>query len=347
MSNELISVIIPVFNVESYLTRCLESVIGQTLTDLEIILVDDGSTDQSGEICDSYAKKDSRIQVIHKKNGGLSSARNAALDRCSGAYIGFLDSDDYIEPEYYEKLLRAITESDSDIAVAGFARDNGLRIAKTKMSSRLLNNNHAVYEDYLSSVGINHMVVNKLYRASLLSDLRFPEDIKRNEDVWFTTSILTKVSKAVFVPDCYYTIFIRENSLVRSQFSEKDLFLLKVTEFRQNLIKERYADLYHYVAYEMVEQIISIQKKILMQHGLHRNKSDYKDLSSRLEDELEKLPQEYRSGTRYEAVVSRTRREAWFIIKNEWIGCLRDAKKRTKRILIWIKSKRTEEQIKR
>ena len=181
----------------------------------------------------------------------------------------------------------------------------------------------------------------------MLSDLRFPEDIKRNEDVWFTTSILTKVSKAVFVPDCYYTIFIRENSLVRSQFSEKDLFLLKVTEFRQNLIKEKYVDLYHYVAYEMVEHIISIQKKILMQHGLRRNKSDYEDLSSLLEDELEKLPQEYKSGTQYEAVVSRTRREAWFIIKNELIGCLCDAKKRIKRILIWIKSKRTEERIKR
>lgn len=347
MSGNMISVIIPVFNVESYLSRCVESVISQRYTNLEIFLVDDGSTDQSGDICDWYAQKDSRIQVIHKENGGASSARNAALDRCSGAYIGFVDGDDYIEPEYYEKLLRAITESDSELAVAGFARDNGLRIVKTTISSRLLDSNHAVYEDYLSSVEINHMVVNKLYRASLLSDVRFPEDIKRNEDVWFTTSILTIVSRAVFVPDCYYTIFIRENSTERSQFNEKDLFLLKVTEYRQSLIKEKYADLYHYVAYEMVRHIISIKTRIIMQHSLQKNKPYYQDLSLRLEDALEKLPQEYKSGTQYEAFVSLTRREAWFIIKNEFLGYLQDFRKRIKRILIWIKSRRTEERIKR
>ena len=342
MSNELISVVIPVFNVENYLTRCLESVVGQTLADLEIILVDDGSTDQSGEICDSYAKKDSRIQVIHKENGGASVARNAALDRCSGAYIGFVDGDDYIEPEYYEKLLQAITESESDIAVAGFACDNGLRIVRNKLSSRLLDSNHAVYEDYLSAAEINHMVVNKLYRASLLSDHRFPEKIKRNEDVWFTASILTKVSKAVFVPDCYYTIFFRENSTERSKFSEKDLYLLKVTEFRQHLIKEKYGDLYHYVAYEMVWHIIGIKKRILMQHGLQKNKSYYQDLSSRLEVELEKLPQEYKNGKQYEAFVLLMRHEAWFIIKNELFGFFNDIKKLIKRILVCIKTKRAE-----
>lgn len=347
MSNELISVVIPVFNVEKYLTRCLDSVAGQTLADLEIILVDDGSTDQSGEICDHYAKKDSRIQVIHKENGGVSTARNAALDRCTGAYIGFVDSDDYIEPEYFEKLLHAITESESDIAVAGFASNNGLKIVQSKVSSRLLDSNHAVYEDYLSSPQINHIIYNKLYRASLLSDHRFPENIKRNEDVWFTASILTRVSRAVFVPDCYYTICFRENSLERSKFNEKDFCLLKVTELRQNLIRKQYGDLYHYVAYEMVQHIIRLKERILMQHSFRKNKSWYKDLSHRLAEALEHLPQEYKHGTQYEAYISLTRREACFIIKYELLGYWQDAKKQVSRILIWIKSKRTEEQIKR
>ena len=105
MSNVMLSIIVPVYNVEKYIGKCIESIVNQTYKDLEIILVDDGSTDNSGKICDEWARKDKRIKVIHKKNGGLSDARNAGLDICTGDYIGFVDSDDYIELNMYEDLL--------------------------------------------------------------------------------------------------------------------------------------------------------------------------------------------------------------------------------------------------
>ena len=109
--NPLISVIVPVYKVEEYLARCVDSILGQTYRNLEILLVDDGSPDRCGVMCDEYASRDSRIRVIHKENGGLSSARNAAIDVARGEYIGFVDSDDWIEPETYEALLdMALTE---------------------------------------------------------------------------------------------------------------------------------------------------------------------------------------------------------------------------------------------
>ena len=118
----LISVIVPVYKVEKYLNQCIESVLAQTYQNLEIILVDDGSPDRSGEICEEYAKKDTRIRVLHKSNGGLSTARNTGLQIISGAYIAFLDSDDYLAPDMYETLYRELIENDADIAVCGFVK---------------------------------------------------------------------------------------------------------------------------------------------------------------------------------------------------------------------------------
>ena len=116
MSGELITVIVPVYNVKDYLQQCVESICGQTYQNLEILLVDDGSTDGSGKICDELAKKDTRIKVIHKPNGGLSDARNAGLDVATGDYIGYVDSDDYIEPDMFEILLTNIEEHQADIS---------------------------------------------------------------------------------------------------------------------------------------------------------------------------------------------------------------------------------------
>ena len=127
-----ISVIIPIYNVEKYLEKCIDSVLAQTYRNIEIILVDDGSTDKCADICDSYLKKDSRVKVIHKVNGGLSSARNAGLDIAEGDFISFVDSDDFIEKEMLEKLYEALMEADADMAVCNFRwiDTNGARIAK-------------------------------------------------------------------------------------------------------------------------------------------------------------------------------------------------------------------------
>ena len=120
MDNPLISIIIPVYNVEKYLAKCVESVINQTYKKIQIILIDDGSTDNSGKICDDFKLKDNRIEVIHKKNGGLSDARNAGLKIVKGDYIGFIDSDDYIEKDMYETLLCLLIENNADISIVSF-----------------------------------------------------------------------------------------------------------------------------------------------------------------------------------------------------------------------------------
>ncbi len=120
MEDKLISIIIPVYNVERYLRECIDSIIAQTYKNLEIILVDDGSSDKSGEICDEYSKKDSRIKVIHKKNGGLSDARNVALDITKGDYIGFIDSDDYIEKDMFQILYNLAEEYNAEISSISF-----------------------------------------------------------------------------------------------------------------------------------------------------------------------------------------------------------------------------------
>lgn len=122
MKEDLISIIVPVYKVENYLSKCLDSMICQTYKNIEIILVDDGSPDNSGKICDDYAKKDSRIKVIHKENGGLSDARNAGLKIATGKYIGFVDSDDYISVEMYEKLYNQAKKEDADIACCNYYR---------------------------------------------------------------------------------------------------------------------------------------------------------------------------------------------------------------------------------
>ena len=122
--HQLISIIVPIYNVEDYLKRCIDSILGQTYKNLEVILVDDGSPDKCGKICEEYKLIDSRIKVIHKKNGGLSSARNNGLDIATGDFIGFVDSDDYIERNMYESLIEALNNNNADIATCGIIRED-------------------------------------------------------------------------------------------------------------------------------------------------------------------------------------------------------------------------------
>ena len=132
-----ISVIVPVYNVEKYLRKCIESILNQTFREFELILVDDGSTDSSGKICDEYALKDSRIKVIHKENGGASSARNAGLDVAKGEYIGFVDSDDWIEMDMYGELYRLIKENNTDISVCGINNIKDIKYKNENLKEKI------------------------------------------------------------------------------------------------------------------------------------------------------------------------------------------------------------------
>ena len=227
---DLISVIVPVYNVEKYLNRCIDSIINQTYKNLEIILVDDGSPDNCGKICDEYAKKDSRIKVIHKENGGLSDARNVGINIARGTYVGFVDSDDWIEEEMYEILYNNILKYNADLSTCNF-----IRTAKNVKKSYNKGNIIKIYTrgEYLKKffkIGTQECVYyawNKLYRRELLSKEQYPVGLT-SEDVEGTFKYLLKCEKVVTTKKICYNYFYNEKSITESNFSDKDLDLIKI-----------------------------------------------------------------------------------------------------------------------
>ena len=221
--DSLISVIVPIYKVEKYLKKCIESIQKQTYKNLEIILVDDGSPDKCGEICDEYAENDSRIIVIHKKNGGLSSARNAGIEIAKGDYIGFVDSDDYIEPYMYEKLLDAIEQNNSKLSVCAinYVFENGKKICKSKSSE---NRNFDFFEAIkeMNTYELFDMGAwSKLYKKDLFDDIRFPEN-KLSEDFFVMYKIFDKAQRISYVGIPCYNYLQRSESITKSKKINKD-----------------------------------------------------------------------------------------------------------------------------
>lgn len=207
----LISIIIPVYKVEKYLKRCVDSVIGQTYPNLQIILVDDGSPDNCPQICDEYAAQDKRIEVIHQANAGVSNARNNGLKVAKGDYILFIDSDDYIAPDMCEKMLAFAQQTQADIVVCDIQYVNAVQKKKTAdiaYSSKpyISVKNALMYLVSNSSFGYS-CVWNKLIRHELLENEHFREDIKRGEDLIMLSSILLKTTKIAYISEKFYYYF--------------------------------------------------------------------------------------------------------------------------------------------
>ena len=214
----LISIVVPVYNVKQFLTKCLNSIISQTYSNLEIIVVDDGSTDGSATICDDYAKKDKRTSVIHKENGGLASARNAGIDVAKGTYIGFVDSDDYIEPYMYEKLLQAILKYSCNIAVCGinYVFDDGEVIAKANTEPEQFFEFPWAIEEMNTFRLFDMGAWSKLYKRELFADIRFPVG-KLSEDFFIMYRLFDLAQGVAYVPDACYNYFQRANSITKSK----------------------------------------------------------------------------------------------------------------------------------
>lgn len=219
-----VSVIVPVYNVEKYLKRCLDNLINQTLSDIEIICVNDGSTDNSLEILENYSKQDERIKIINQQNGGLSVARNTGMEVAVGEYIGFVDSDDWVDVDFYEKLYNAAKNNDCDIAVADFLRKH-----PKKDKKRL----HIKEEKVYSTPEDKYMICrtfregcvwNKIYRKSLLDkiNLKFVPGMYY-EDRDFTARSLFYSDKLVTVPNTYYNYFVNPVSIVQTTMNEKKI----------------------------------------------------------------------------------------------------------------------------
>ena len=223
MNNPLISIIVPIYNVEVYIRNCVDSILGQTYENLEIILVDDGSPDNCGAICDEYRSKDKRIKVIHKKNGGLSSARNAGIDVASGEYLGFIDSDDWIESDMYEALYNALTYYKADISVCGRYIVEGDRITTISDSEKaqVFTRSEALSELVLDEYsGMKNFAWDKLYKKELFDDVRYPEG-KYYEDIFTTYKLFAKSNKIVDIKSPKYYYLLREDSICGSNTTSK------------------------------------------------------------------------------------------------------------------------------
>ena len=216
-NNPLISVIVPVYNVEPYLRRCIDSILAQTYENLEIILVDDGSPDRCGEICDEYARLDRRIRVIHQENSGVSAARNAALAVAEGEYIGFVDSDDWIEPNMYEEMYEAILATDSDIAVIDFVKEPCPEVAHQNDSGKreVLSGVQAYCEMMKGEKFQGHMC-SKLARKAVLKKNTFCLDISVLEDMLFCTEMFFRTRKVVYQKSSLYHYWMSDQSLSHS-----------------------------------------------------------------------------------------------------------------------------------
>lgn len=240
---ELISVVVPVYNVEKYLERCMESIQNQTYSELEIILVDDGSTDGSGTMCDAYAREDERITVIHKKNGGLSSARNAGIEQAHGTYIGFVDSDDWIAPDMYENLKKLLDMYECDIAVCGIKRTQKYIKPDREIFdfSRAATFTSKEYQKKILKVGTqdsNHYAVNKLYKLEKMKDVRYPVGLI-DEDVEGTFLAVLMADKIAVSDSVGYYYWINPNSITTQLFDQKQLDFLTICDRVYKISQER------------------------------------------------------------------------------------------------------------
>lgn len=247
----LVTVIVPIYNVEKYIDKCIQSIVGQIYTEMEIILVDDGSSDSCPQKCDNWAKRDSRIRVIHKENGGLSSARNAGLEIASGDIISFIDSDDFIEPDMYHVMVTAMADSGKDIACCGRIVDLwGVRekkeycIATTKAMSK-----EEAMKEVLCLNNMDVSACDKIYKKFLFDEIRYPEG-KISEDAAVILQIIEKANGVIHVGKPFYHYIFRENSISKEPYTHRkyDIYencvniLSFVEEFHPALTK--YAKIY-------------------------------------------------------------------------------------------------------
>ena len=210
----LLSIIVPVYKVENDLQKCIDSILAQTFTDFELILVDDGSPDNCPALCDAAAAKDARIRVLHQKNGGLSAARNAGLDVARGEWIGFVDSDDYIAPEMSEILYKAVQSTGADLALCDYVKvdETGALCTQTHVAvpQKSLTGRELLQKAYWTTVQI---AWNKLYHRTIFAQLRYPVG-KLNEDFFVIPEICLNTQKAVVVPDVLYYYVQRGDSIM-------------------------------------------------------------------------------------------------------------------------------------
>lgn len=285
----IISVIVPVYKVELYLSRCIDSILSQTFTDFELILIDDGSPDNCGKICDKYAKKDKRIQVIHKENGGLSSARNAGIDwvfaNSDSQWLTFIDSDDWIHPQYLELLLFGATSTNTDICVCEYEEASEFSDFENfnKVNTQKLTPEEFFVNYHVTSV----IACCKLYKKSCFENIRFPLG-KIHEDEYTTYKVLFESSLVSYIKESLYFYFINSNGIIRSQWTPKRLDAITAFEeqimfFQKNGFNNALKKSERVLLWHIISQIEATEKS-----------DDFKPYASELKKKLKDCIKKYK-----------------------------------------------------
>lgn len=276
----MISIIVPVYNVERYLRDCIESILNQDHTDWELILVDDGSTDSSPAICDEYEKSDHRIKTIHTPNRGLSEARNRGIEIAAGSEICFIDSDDFIKPDFLSTLLSEMISTQADISVCQFIRCNPEgRIISGKQKfkeSCLITGNHECMKKFLSDTMINTPACGKLYKSKLFkeSDIRYPSG-RFCEDIFTTYRIVLKCSRIAISILPLYVYRNRPDSIINSRFSPKHLDAVEGSIERYHAVRSIYPDLGNLASKGVIYSLNSNLRRIMQSDSLTKNDKRY------------------------------------------------------------------------
>ena len=242
---DLISVIVPVYKVEAYLDRCVQSIVDQTYTNLEIILVDDGSPDNCPAMCDAWAERDNRIKVIHKENGGQALARNVGMTIATGEYIAFVDSDDWIEPQMYQCMHETMATTGSDIVSCGARRvwsDGRPPQEVLSVNRNCVLEQSAAMEAMITGNGLVQIPWNKLYRRKLSKGILFPVGLIHEDEFW-TWQVIARAKRVAILKDSYYNYLQRSNSTMGVGFSEKRLLVVQAKIERQAYVEKVFPNL--------------------------------------------------------------------------------------------------------
>jgi len=237
MSEPLISVIVPVYDMEKYLDECVVSILGQTYSNFELVLVDDGSKDSSGAMIDAWGKKDDRVIAIHKPNGGISSARNRGIDIAKGEYLVFVDSDDYVAPEYLEVLLQTAKDANADMAMCGMYalfQDECCRASSMPMETQIFTSQKYMERFYINT-GFFSVVWNKIYKKKLFDTVRFSEG-RINEDTIITPQLVAQTNKVAYIAEPLYFYRQRKGSIMH--FEKKEQGILNLLHIYEELIQQ-------------------------------------------------------------------------------------------------------------
>lgn len=240
MIEPLISVIVPIYKVEQYLDKCIDSIVNQTYKNLEIILVDDGSPDNCPQMCDEWAKKDDRIIVIHKENGGLSDARNAGLNIANGEYISFVDSDDWVDIQMYQVLYDAIIATKSDIASCGAKRiwsDGRPSCELVEVNSDYTLEQEDAMAALITSNGLIQTVWNKLYKRNVVNGIMYPVGLIHEDEFW-SWRVISRAKRVAVLKESFYNYLQRDDSIMGAGFSKRSLLVVKAKIERQLFIEE-------------------------------------------------------------------------------------------------------------